>query len=96
MSGRHWQRALGQWTKGKAFDTFCPIGPVIATEVGDPNKLGIKCRLNGKTMQASTIFTLASLILRLVIAPGFSPSRKNVIFHENLHHVSRFFSVQKP
>ena len=53
MSGRHWQRALGQWTKGKSFDTFCPIGPVIATAaaVGDPNKLGIKCRLNGKTMQ---------------------------------------------
>ena len=53
VSGRHWQRALGQWTKGKAFDTFCPIGPVIATAaaVGDPNKLGIKCRLNGKTMQ---------------------------------------------
>ena len=53
VSGRHWQRALGQWTKGKAFDTFCPIGPVIATQVGDPNKLGIKCRLNGKTMQVS-------------------------------------------
>ena len=55
MSGRHWQRALGQWTKGKSFDTFCPIGPVIATAaaVGDPNQLGIKCRLNGKTMQAS-------------------------------------------
>ena len=53
MSGRHWQRALGQWTKGKAFDTFCPIGPVIATQVGDPNRLGIKCRLNGKTMQVS-------------------------------------------
>ena len=68
MSGRYWQRGLGQWTKGKSFDTFCPVGPVIATAgaVGDPNKLGIKCRLNGKTMQASTIFTLASLILRCV------------------------------
>ena len=43
------------FTLGKSFDTFCPVGPVIATAaaVGDPNKLAIKCRLNGKTMQAS-------------------------------------------
>ncbi len=41
-----------QWARGKSFDTFCPIGPYIETEI-DPTNLNIKTILNGKIMQNS-------------------------------------------
>ncbi|MBN1686935.1 MAG: fumarylacetoacetate hydrolase family protein [Spirochaetales bacterium] len=43
------------WFRGKSFDTFGPIGPVIVLkdEIGDPQNLSIQCRLNGKTVQSS-------------------------------------------
>jgi len=45
----------GQWTKGKALDTFAPMGPALVTadEVPDPHKLPLGLRLNGTTMQDS-------------------------------------------
>lgn len=45
----------GQWTKGKALDTFAPMGPALVTadEVPDPHKLPLQLRLNGETMQDS-------------------------------------------
>jgi 2-keto-4-pentenoate hydratase/2-oxohepta-3-ene-1,7-dioic acid hydratase in catechol pathway len=57
VSARDWQ--LGkpgkQWMAGKTFDTFAPLGPCVVTadEVPDPQNLGIRLRLNGKTMQDS-------------------------------------------
>ena len=55
VSARDWQRTFGgsQWCRGKTFDTFCPLGPVLVTtdEITNPNQLGIKTILNGKTMQ---------------------------------------------
>jgi 2-keto-4-pentenoate hydratase/2-oxohepta-3-ene-1,7-dioic acid hydratase in catechol pathway len=55
VSARDWQRTFGgsQWCRGKTFDTFCPLGPVLVTtdEITDPNQLGIKTILNGETMQ---------------------------------------------
>ena len=57
VSARDWQ--LGkpgkQWMAGKTFDTFAPVGPCVVTadEVPDPQALGIRLRLNGKTMQDS-------------------------------------------
>jgi 2-keto-4-pentenoate hydratase/2-oxohepta-3-ene-1,7-dioic acid hydratase in catechol pathway len=45
-------RQDAQWTRGKSFDTFCPIGPWIETDV-DPDNAPIKLRLNGKTLQDS-------------------------------------------
>ncbi|MFN4227869.1 MAG: fumarylacetoacetate hydrolase family protein [Candidatus Ratteibacteria bacterium] len=41
-----------QWARGKSFDTFCPIGPYIETEI-DPMNLTIRTILNGKIMQNS-------------------------------------------
>lgn len=41
-----------QWARGKSFDTFCPIGPYIETEI-DPTNLAIRTILNGKIMQDS-------------------------------------------
>jgi acylpyruvate hydrolase len=46
-----------QWTSGKMLDTFCPLGPVLATrdEIPDPDALRLKTTLNGQTVQdAST------------------------------------------
>lgn len=41
-----------QWARGKSFDTFCPVGPWIETEI-DPTNLRIRTILNGKIMQDS-------------------------------------------
>ena len=55
VSARDWQikKGGGQWCRGKFFDTFCPLGPVLVTadEIPDPNTLGIKTILNGETVQ---------------------------------------------
>src|SRR5437870_3462203 len=73
VSARDWQlRKDGkQWMVGKTFDTFAPTGPelVTAEEVGDPHELGIRLRLNGRTMQDSTtrqmIFSVAATLAYL-------------------------------
>ncbi len=66
VSARDWQigKPGKQWLAGKTFDTFAPIGPALVTpdEVPDPHALGIRLRLNGKTMQDSTT---AQLIFRI-------------------------------
>ena len=57
VSARDWQlnKPGKQWMAGKTFDTFAPVGPslVTADEVPDPQALGIRLRLNGRTMQDS-------------------------------------------
>jgi 2,4-didehydro-3-deoxy-L-rhamnonate hydrolase len=68
VSARRAQTEDGQWTRAKSFDTFGPIGPrlVPASEIGDPQKLDIRCRVNGELMQDSNtaymIFSVAELI----------------------------------
>lgn len=68
VSARDVQFADGQWVRGKSFDTFCPMGPYLATpdEVGDPHTLDIRCRLNGEMVQDSNtkelIFDIPTLI----------------------------------
>ncbi len=52
VTARDLQYADGQWTRGKSFDTFAPIGPVITDEV-DPEHLHIQTKLNGVTVQDS-------------------------------------------
>lgn len=56
-----------QWARGKSFDTFCPIGPVIVPRGGfDPSRAGIRSFLNGRLMQESNtgemIFSAAALV----------------------------------
>ena len=70
VSARKWQMNAGggQWIRGKGFDTFCPLGPVLVTtdEIPDPQNLGIRTILNDQTMQDHTtgdmIFTVAEII----------------------------------
>jgi 2-keto-4-pentenoate hydratase/2-oxohepta-3-ene-1,7-dioic acid hydratase in catechol pathway len=57
VSEREFQiERLGQWTKGKSADTFCPIGPwlVTADEVPDPGKLALSTEVNGERRQSSS------------------------------------------
>jgi len=55
VTARDVQRGDKQWIRGKAADTFCPLGPVVATadEIPDPQQLPIRCRVNGATLQDS-------------------------------------------
>jgi 2-keto-4-pentenoate hydratase/2-oxohepta-3-ene-1,7-dioic acid hydratase in catechol pathway len=56
VSEREFQiERLGQWTKGKSADTFCPLGPwlVTADEVPDPGKLALWTEVNGERRQSS-------------------------------------------
>jgi 2-keto-4-pentenoate hydratase/2-oxohepta-3-ene-1,7-dioic acid hydratase in catechol pathway len=73
VSARDWQfdKQKGQWARGKSFDTFCPLGPWIVTkeEIDDPNNIGIRCIINGQTVQESKtsemIFNVENIISNL-------------------------------
>ena len=71
VSARDVQLATSQWTLGKSFPTFTPIGPWIVSkdEVGDPHELNIKLTLSGEVLQnANTrdlIFRVPALIAYL-------------------------------
>ncbi len=55
VSARDYQLATSQWTIGKTFDTFGPMGPTLVSkdEIEDPHNLRISLDLNGKTLQDS-------------------------------------------
>lgn len=74
VSARCWQKqgGGGQWIRGKGFDTFCPLGPVLVThgddedEISDPQTLAIRGYLGDTLMQdghtSDMIFNVAELI----------------------------------
>jgi 2-keto-4-pentenoate hydratase/2-oxohepta-3-ene-1,7-dioic acid hydratase in catechol pathway len=68
VSARDLQPKAGQWTRGKAVDTFLPTGPwlVTADEIPDPQVLGIRCLVNGEVLQESNtgemVFGVAELV----------------------------------
>jgi 2-keto-4-pentenoate hydratase/2-oxohepta-3-ene-1,7-dioic acid hydratase in catechol pathway len=72
LSEREFQaERSGQWTKGKSYDTFGPVGPwlVTADEVKDPQKLTMWLELNGKRVQngstATMVFGVAHIVAYL-------------------------------
>ena len=77
ITARDLQRRDAVWTRGKGFDTFCPIGPWIETEFDPADRL-ITCHVNGEMRQmASTrdmIFSVRQLIAYIssimTIEPG--------------------------
>ena len=68
VSARDWQMKTSQWTLGKSFDDYGPIGPYITTldEIENPNNLNIKSYVNGEVRQISNtnqlIFSVPELI----------------------------------
>lgn len=65
VTARDIQRKDVQFTRGKSFDTFCPIGPHIETEL-DVSDIGVVCRVNGQIRQqgrtSEMVFPVAFLI----------------------------------
>jgi len=65
VTARDLQRKDVQFTRGKSFDTFCPVGPWIETNI-DPNNVAVETRLNGEVKQkgntADMAFPVAFLI----------------------------------
>lgn len=53
VTARDLQRSDGQWTRGKGFDTFCPIGPWVDTTLIPSDSL-ITCRVNNEVRQLSS------------------------------------------
>jgi acylpyruvate hydrolase len=71
VSARTVQLRVSQWVTGKTPDTFCPIGPWMATSgtVGDPQSLAIATAIGDETLQSAStaqmIFTVAHLLVYL-------------------------------
>jgi 2-keto-4-pentenoate hydratase/2-oxohepta-3-ene-1,7-dioic acid hydratase in catechol pathway len=68
VTARDIQKSDGQWTRGKGFDTFCPVGPIVSDEIdpcGDA-AVTVMTRLNGELRQtgstADLIFPIAELL----------------------------------
>lgn len=80
VTARDLQRADGQWTRGKNLETFCPIGPYVATGL-DINNLHIQSRLNGKIMQDSSTSLMINSPARLIefISQSFPLEKGDII-----------------
>jgi 2-keto-4-pentenoate hydratase/2-oxohepta-3-ene-1,7-dioic acid hydratase in catechol pathway len=65
VTARDLQAKDGQWTRAKGFDTFCPIGPCIETELDTAN-LKVQAVLNGNVMQDSSTKELIFDVPRIV------------------------------
>lgn len=81
VSARDWQKKWGggQWSRGKSFDTFAPLGPCLVTpdEIPNPDALNIKTLVNGETVQdcntSDMIFDVPALIEFLSGSTTLSP-----------------------
>ena len=66
VTARDLQRSDVQWTKAKGFDTFCPLGPAIDTDLDPLEGLQVTCRVNGDLRQsgstADMIFGVSELL----------------------------------
>ncbi|NLT23961.1 MAG: fumarylacetoacetate hydrolase family protein [Syntrophorhabdus sp.] len=65
VTARDLQRLDGQWTRAKSFDTFCPLGPRVASDI-DPTTLEIMTRVNGEVKQRSTTANMVFDVYDLV------------------------------
>ncbi|MFM7499355.1 MAG: fumarylacetoacetate hydrolase family protein [Actinomycetota bacterium] len=65
VTARDLQKVDGQWSRAKGFDTFCPLGPWIETDI-DPSDLAISAEVDGQMRQSdrtsSMIFDIPTII----------------------------------
>jgi len=54
VTARDLQNKDGQWTRAKGFDTFCPVGPVVADGLDPWNGVRVQSRVNGELRQDGT------------------------------------------
>jgi 2-keto-4-pentenoate hydratase/2-oxohepta-3-ene-1,7-dioic acid hydratase in catechol pathway len=67
ISARDLQRSDGQWSRAKGFDTFCPVGPLIETDMSAlAAGVAVTCSVNGVLRQNGNtrdmVFSLAKLV----------------------------------
>lgn len=65
VTARDLQRRDVQWTRGKGFDTFCPIGPWVETDL-DPADAVITCTVNGELRQMGSTRDMVFSVRQLV------------------------------
>jgi len=78
VSAREIQFKDRQWTRGKSFDTFAPLGPCITTadQIGNPSNLNIRTRVNGELRQDSSTKNMVFNV------------------YEVIHHISRVMTLE--
>lgn len=65
VTARDLQRKDGQWTRGKGFDTFAPVGPWVDTDF-DPANRAVRCLVNGELRQDGNTALLIYSIARVI------------------------------
>lgn len=65
VTARDLQRLDGQWTRSKSFDTFCPLGPKVVSNI-DPTHLTISTRVNNVVKQQSNTNNMVFDVYELV------------------------------
>ena len=79
VSARDYQNRTSQWTTGKTFDTFAPMGPALVTrnEVPDPHNLNIRLTIGSEVLQNSStrnlIFNIPQLVASLTEVMTLEP-----------------------
>jgi 2-keto-4-pentenoate hydratase/2-oxohepta-3-ene-1,7-dioic acid hydratase in catechol pathway len=68
VSGRDIQFKDKQWTRGKSFDTFAPMGPCVTTtdQIGDPTNLRIRTWVNGESRQNGSTRSMVFNVYQIV------------------------------
>src|SRR6266545_1162601 len=65
VTARNLQELDGQWTRAKGFDTFCPLGPWIETDL-DSSDLALRTLVNDEQRQSSRTSMLVNGVARLL------------------------------
>jgi 2-keto-4-pentenoate hydratase/2-oxohepta-3-ene-1,7-dioic acid hydratase in catechol pathway len=66
VTARNLQELDGQWTRAKSFDTFCPLGPWIETDL-DSSDLALRTLVNDEQRQSSRTSMLVNGVARLLV-----------------------------
>jgi 2-keto-4-pentenoate hydratase/2-oxohepta-3-ene-1,7-dioic acid hydratase in catechol pathway len=99
VTARDLQKKDGQWARAKGFDTFCPVGPFLVTDL-DPTTVGVRCRIDETLRQDGNtrdmIFSVRQLVAYIsaimtlepgdLIATG-TPHGVGALAHGDVVHV---------
>jgi 2-keto-4-pentenoate hydratase/2-oxohepta-3-ene-1,7-dioic acid hydratase in catechol pathway len=76
VTARDLQRKDGQWSRAKGFDTFCPLGPWIETEL-DWREQQVQCLVNGQARQSGStrdmVFGVPELLAHVTAVMTLEP-----------------------
>ena len=77
VTARDLQKKEGQWTRGKGWDTFCPVGPFVSDEIDPAAGVELETRVNGEVRQhgstADFIFSIPQLLEYITQAITLEP-----------------------